>query len=124
MIIKQFINWQDFLSKMECYDYEIKIDKHIAFKRKNQQRFTSTRTLGVNYTEERIKEQILDEGKELGNIIDIKNNEKVKSSEGYKHWATKHNLQTVASTVVEMRERVQFIIRIARRNKANFLLEY
>ena len=103
--IKQSINWQDFLSKMESYGYEIKYGKNIAFKSKNQQRFTRTKTIGVNYTEERIKDRILNKEKEIGNIIDIKNNEKVKSSKGYEHWATKHNLKTAASTLVEIRNK-------------------
>lgn len=103
--IKQSINWQDFLSKMESYGYEIKYGKHIAFRSKNQQRFTRVKTVGTNYTEERIKDRILNKDKELGNIIDIKNNEKVKSSKGYEHWATKHNLKTAASTLVEIRNK-------------------
>ena len=41
----------------------------------------------------------------MGNIIDIKNNHKAKSSKGYEHWATKHNLQTAASTLVEIRNK-------------------
>ena len=103
--IKQSINWQDFLSKMECCGYEIKIGKHIAFRTKNQQRFTRAKTIGANYTEERIKERILNKDKELGNIIDLKNNDKAKLSKGYEHWATKHNLQTAASTLVEIRNK-------------------
>ena len=55
--IKQAINWQDFLSKMESYGYEIKKGKYIAFRSKNQQRFTRAKTIGANYTEERIKER-------------------------------------------------------------------
>ncbi|MFM1514274.1 relaxase/mobilization nuclease domain-containing protein [Helcococcus ovis] len=103
--IKQSINWQDFMSKMESCGYEIKQGKHIAFRSKNQQRFTRAKTIGANYTEERIKERILNKDKELGNIIDIKNNHKAKSSKGYEHWATKHNLQTAASTLVEIRNK-------------------
>ena len=103
--IKQSINWQDFLSKMKSCGYEIKQGKHIAFRTKNQQRFTRAKIIGANYTEERIKERILNKDKELGNIIDIKNNEKAKSSKGYEHWATKHNLQTAASTLVEIRNK-------------------
>lgn len=103
--IKQSINWQDFLSKMESYGYEIKQGKHIAFRSKNQQRFTRSKTIGANYTEEKIKERILNKDRELGNIIDINNNEKAKLSKGYKHWATKHNLQTAASTLVEIRNK-------------------
>nr|WP_282185147.1 relaxase/mobilization nuclease domain-containing protein [Streptococcus equi] len=104
-IIKQSINWQDFLSKMEGCGYEIKIGKHIAFRTKNQQRFTRAKTIGANYTEEKIKERILNKDKELGNIIDLKNNDKAKSSKGYEHWATKHNLKTAASTLVEIRNK-------------------
>ena len=103
--IQKSVDWQDFLSKMESYGYEIKFGKHIAFRSNNQQRFTRAKTIGENYTEERIKVRILNKEKELGNIIDIKNNEKVRSSKGYEHWATKHNLKTAASTLIEIRDR-------------------
>ena len=103
--ITHSINWQDFLSKMESYGYEIKIGKHIAFKSKNQQRFTRAKTIGANYTEERIKERILNKDKELGNIIDIKNNERIKQSKGYELWATKHNMTTAAGTMIAIRDK-------------------
>ncbi|RRD39889.1 relaxase [Leptotrichia sp. OH3620_COT-345] len=103
--IQQSVNWQDFLSKMERYGYEIKFGKHIAFRSKNQQRFTRAKTIGDNYTEERIRDRILNKDREIGNIIDIKNNEKVKSSKGYERWATKHNLKTAASTLIEIRNK-------------------
>lgn len=104
-MIKQSINWQNFLSKMESCGYEIKFGKHIAFRSKNQQRFTRAKTIGVNYTEERIKDRIINKEKEIGNIIDLKNNVKAKSSKGYEHWATKHNLKTATSTLVEIRDK-------------------
>ena len=103
--IKQSINWQDFLSKMERYGYEIKFGKHIAFRKKGQQRFTRAKTIGANYTEEKIKDRIINKEKEIGNIIDINKNEKSKSSKGYEHWATKHNLKTAASTLIEIRNK-------------------
>lgn len=103
--IKQSINWQDFLSKMESYGYEFKFGKHIAFRSKSQQRFTRSKTIGANYTEEKIKNRIVNKEKELGNIIDIKNSKKAKSSKGYEYWATKHNLKTAASTLVEIRNK-------------------
>jgi len=90
---------------MKSCGYEIKQGKHIAFRSKNQQRFTRAKTIGANYTEERIKERILNKNKELGNIIDIKNNHEAKSSKGYEHWATKHNLKIAASTLVEIRDK-------------------
>ena len=43
--------------------------------------------------------------KRVGNIIDIANNEKIKSSKDYEYWATKHNLKTAANTVLLMREK-------------------
>ena len=87
---------------MESCGYEIKCGKHIAFRSKNQRRFTRTKTIGDNYSEERIKDRILNKEKELGNIIDIKNNEKLKTSKGYERWVTKHNFKTAASTLIEL----------------------
>ena len=51
-----------------------------------------------------IKEPILVK-KRVRNIIDIANNEKIKSSKGYEYWATKYNLKTAADTVLLMREK-------------------
>ena len=52
-----------------------------------------------------IKDRIVNKDRELGNIIDIKNNDKVITRKGYKLWATKHNLQTAASTLVKIRNK-------------------
>lgn len=90
---------------MESYGYEFKFGKHIAFRSKSQQRFTRSKTIGANYTEEKIKNRIVNKEKELGNIIDITNSKKAKSSKGYEYWATKHNLKTAASTLVEIRNK-------------------
>lgn len=103
--IQKSVNWQDFLCRMESNRYEIKFGKHIAFRSKNQQRFTRAKTIGGNYTEERIKDRILNKEKKLGNIIDIKNNEKVKSSKEYERWATKHNMTTAANTMIVIRDK-------------------
>lgn len=51
------------------------------------------------------KDRTQNKEKELGNIIDIKNNEKVKSSKGYERWATKHNMTTAASTMIAIRDK-------------------
>ena len=98
---------------MTTFNYEIKYGKHIAFKHKDKERFTRAKTIGEDYTEDRLKERILDNAnqrtytvkKRVGNIIDIENNEKIKSSKGYEYWATKHNLKTAANTVLLMREK-------------------
>ena len=48
-VIRQSKNWDDFLSKMEKIDYEIKHGKHIAFRHKYKERFTRGKTIGEDY---------------------------------------------------------------------------
>ena len=111
--IKQSKDWDDFLKIMATLDYEIKYGKYITFKHKDKERFTRAKTIGEDYAEDRLKERILDNAnqrtypvkKRVGNIIDIANNEKIKSSKGYEYLATKHNLKTAADTVLLMREK-------------------
>lgn len=38
--------------------------------------------------------------KRIGNVINMNTNAKVKESKGYEYWATKHNLNTMAESVV------------------------
>jgi hypothetical protein len=97
---------------MKRLDYEIKHGKHIAFRPKDKQRFTRAKTISEDYTEERLKERISENlkknispsKKRVGNIIDIRNNEKINSSKAYEHWAYKHNLKTMADSVISLRE--------------------
>ena len=111
-MIKQSKDWDEFLKKMADLGYEIKYGKHIAFKPKDKARFTRTKTIGEDYTEERLKERIAerefiktpDVKKRIGNVIDMNTNAKVKESKGYEYWATKHNLHTMAESVIYIRE--------------------
>ncbi|WP_071125864.1 relaxase/mobilization nuclease domain-containing protein [Peptoniphilus lacydonensis] len=111
-MINKSKSWEDFLENMESLDYEIKFGKHIAFRHKDKQRFTRTKTIGEDYTEKKIKERIdlaiknkaNPTKKRVGNVIDISTNEKAQSSKGYEVWATKHNLNTMAESVIFLRE--------------------
>ena len=111
-MITQSKDWDEFLKKMADLGYEIKYGKHIAFKPKNKARFTRTKTIGEDYTEERLKERIAEREfiktpavkKRIGNVIDMNSNAKVKESKGYEYWATKHNLHTMAESVIYIRE--------------------
>ena len=111
-LIKQSQDWDEFLKKMAELGYEIKHGKHIAFKPKDKTKFTRSKTIGEDYTEERLKERIAEREtiktppvkKRIGNIIDMKTNAKVKESKGYEYWATKHNLNTMAESVIFIRE--------------------
>jgi len=112
-MIAQSKDWATFIQKMAELDYEIKYGKHIAFKHHDKARFTRAKTIGEDYTEERLKERILENAnqktftvkKRVGNIIDIANNPKIQQSKGYKYWATKHNLKVASDTVLSMREK-------------------
>lgn len=111
-LIKQSKDWDDFLKTMADLGYEIKYGKHIAFKPKDKARFTRTKTIGENYSEERLKERIAEREfiktpavkKRIGNVIDMNTNAKVKENKGYEYWATKHNLHTMAESVIYIRE--------------------
>ncbi|WP_247937653.1 relaxase/mobilization nuclease domain-containing protein [Streptococcus intermedius] len=118
--------YEEFLKTMEDFGYEIKIGKYLSFRHKDKRdkgRFTRAKasTLGEDYTKERIKERIKDPNKhhiyanqeyhyeklsykKPDTIVDMKNNEKVKSSKGYEVWAGKHNMRTMASALNEIRK--------------------
>ena len=51
-------DYDDFLRLMQDAGYEIKTGKYISFRAEGQERFTRSKTIGENYTEERIKERI------------------------------------------------------------------
>lgn len=51
-------DYDDFLRLMQEGGYEIKTGKYISFRAEGQERFTRSKTIGENYTEERIKERI------------------------------------------------------------------
>ncbi|MGX7112249.1 relaxase/mobilization nuclease domain-containing protein [Gemella cuniculi] len=111
-MIKQSKDWDEFLKKMADLGYQIKYGKHIAFKPKDKARFTRAKTIGEDYTEERLKERIAEREfikihtvkKHIGNVIDMNTNVKVKESKGYEYWATKHNLNIMAESVIYIRE--------------------
>ncbi|MFR7397305.1 MAG: relaxase/mobilization nuclease domain-containing protein [Streptococcus constellatus] len=111
-MIKHSKDWDDFLKKMAVLGYEIKYGKHIAFKPKDKEKFTRSKTIGEDYTEERLKERLAERAsiktpavkKRINNVIDMNSNVKVKESKGYEYWATKHNLNTMAESVIFLRE--------------------
>lgn len=56
--IKESYVRREFFQNMEKRGYEIKFDKYLAVKPLGRERFTRLKTLGANYTEERIYERI------------------------------------------------------------------
>lgn len=112
-------SYEDFLKIMESYNYEIKFGKYISFKHKNQNRFTRAKTIGLDYSEERIRERINSPDKNIiykstynlekeslkhRNLVNTNNNPKVKKSKGYEVWANRFNMQLTAETLNELRK--------------------
>lgn len=97
-VIQKAINWEHFLKIMEQYGYEIKFGKYIAFKQKNQQRFTRTKTIGDNYTEEKIKERIRNKDKEIGELVD-------KTKYGNQDWVVHTNMQVASKILLKIRDK-------------------
>ena len=100
-------DFDDFLRLMQESGYEIKSVKYISFRAEGQERFTRAKTIGDNYTEERIRERISGkrgrilptERKGISLIIDIHNSIKAQQSKGFEHWAKVNNLKQAAKTL-------------------------
>ena len=97
-VIQKVINWEHFLKIMEQYGYEIKFGKYIAFKQKNQQRFTRAKTMGDNYTEEKIKERIRNKDKEIGEFVN-------KTQYGNQDWIVHNNMQVASKILLKIRDK-------------------
>ena len=100
-------DFDDFLRLMQESGYEVKSGKYVSFRAEGQERFTRAKTIGDNYTEERIRERISGkrgrilptERKGVSLIIDIQNSIKAQQSEGFEHWAKVNNLKQAAKTL-------------------------
>lgn len=96
---------------MEEQGYEIKQGKYIAFRHQDKDRFTRAKTIGEDYTEERLKERLKEAlarsaftvKKPIGKSIDARKNVEAKNSPAYANWITKHNLKTTAESIVALR---------------------
>ena len=97
-VIQKAINWEHFLKIMEQYGYEIKFGKYIAFKQKNQQRFTRAKTIGDNYTEEKIKERVRNKDKEIWEFVD-------KTKYGNQDWVVHTNMQVASKILLKIRDK-------------------
>lgn len=101
-------DWDEFLALMQREKYEIKQGKYISFRADGQERFTRSKMLGENYTEEMIKNRIHGSAKKISAqenavgrnlIIDIENSFKAQQSKGYAQWAKGFNLKLAAQTM-------------------------
>ena len=97
---------------MQEAGYEIKTGKYISFRAEGQERFTRSKTIGENYTEERIKERICPgtgpppersqrqtTPKGISLIGDIQERIRLIDSKGYEHKAKLTILKEAARTL-------------------------
>ena len=102
-------DYDDFLRLMQEAGYEIKTGKYISFRGEGQERFTRSKTIGENYTEERIKERIAGRTprrsqrqtvpKGISLIGDIQERIRLIDSKGYEHKAKLTILKEAARTL-------------------------
>ena len=102
-------DYDDFLRLMQEAGYEIKTGQYISFRAEAQERFTRSKTIGENYTEERIKERIAGRTprrnrrqtvpKGISLIGDIQERIRLIDSKGYEHKAKLTILKEAARTL-------------------------
>ena len=102
-------DYDDFLRLMQEAGYEIRPGKYISFRAEGQERFTRSKTIGENYTEERIKERIAGRTprrnrrqtvpKGISLIGDIQERIRLIDSKGYEYKAKLTILKEAARTL-------------------------
>ena len=107
-------DYDDFLRLMQEAGYEIKTGKYISFRAEGQERFTRSKTIGENYTEERIKERIAGRTprrnrrqtvpKGISLIGDIQERIRLIDSKGYEYKAKLTILKEAARTLSYLTE--------------------
>ena len=108
-------DYDDFLRLMQEAGYEIKTGKYISFRAEGQERFTRSKTIGENYTEERIKERIAGRTprrsrkqtapKGISLIGDIQERIRLIDSKGYEYQAKLTILKEAARTLNYLTEK-------------------
>lgn len=115
--IKAVSSYEEFIALMKAKGYEIKNEsfdnssgKYIAFRPIDEKNFVRGRakSLGANFTKERIKERIENKEKRvthlfkkeqrLKQIISLENNPDFSNKPGLQHWVAKENLRIAAKT--------------------------
>ena len=111
--IIQAQSWEEFLGLMRKAKYEVKEGKYISFRADGQERFTRSKTLGADYTEEQIRNRIsgarridTEKKKGLSLLIDIDRAVQRMQGDtaGFRHWATLENLRKAAETYNYLKE--------------------
>ncbi len=121
--IKNSLSYEEFILEMNTKGYEIQntglvnSGKYIKFRAKGQKYFIRGRdkTLGRDYTKERIKERIENKarehtgkmlhGKSIRRLINTSASQKYEENPGLKKWADKQNLKFAAQAYAALNEK-------------------
>ena len=109
-LIPQVSSFEELLSRLQAAGYEIKPGKYVSCRAPGQERFTRLKTLGVDYTEETLRERISgtrtrtvkapkQQRSGINLLIDIQNCINAQESKGYEQWAKIHNLKQAAKSM-------------------------
>ena len=111
--VRSSSTFDGFLTFMKDAGYEVKHGKYISFRATGQERFTRAKTVGDNYTEERIRERLAEPKnmtyipcgiKPVTQKVIDRSDPKIQSSPGYSHWASLHNIKASAETLMYLQE--------------------
>ncbi len=108
-------DFDKFLELMIERGYEIKVGKHIAFKKKEQKKFIRLRSLGEGYSEDEIRLSISErkvhnsksnpkQNEKTSLLIDVQKKLDEGKGQGYANWAKIFNLKQMAKTVMFLQE--------------------
>ena len=101
--------FEDFLQLLSAQGYEIKQGKYLSFKHKDGERFTRAKTIGEDYTEERIRERIktkepVKQSPKIKALHDL-TADKFQQSTGLTHWGKIQSLKIMADTMNLLKEK-------------------
>lgn len=105
-VILESRSFEEFLSKMRNEGYEVSTHGLLKFRAAGQERFTRSRTLGAEYSEESLREKIygkakvpVPDRKKVNLLIDIQSKLAAGKGKGYEYWAKVFNLKEAARTL-------------------------
>lgn len=105
-VILESRSFEEFLSKMRSEGYEVSAHGLLKFRAAGQERFTRSRTLGAEYSEESLREKIYGKTKvpvpdrrKVNLLIDIQSKLAAGKGKGYEYWAKVFNLKEAACTL-------------------------
>ena len=113
-MLQQPKNFEMLLKLLSEKGYEIRYGKHIALKKKDENRFVRLDSLGTGYTQEDLINSFVKETKirkkrkgyqkSLSLLIDIQEKIREGKGGGYTHWAKVFNVKQMAQTILYLQE--------------------